>query len=39
VAIMPSRFSPDGTGSAGYASLLEVCQPRAAITILSGPYA
>lgn len=39
VAIMPSSFSPDGTGSAGYASVLEVCQARAAITILSGLYA
>ncbi|WP_068086995.1 strawberry notch family protein [Novosphingobium rosa] len=39
VAIMPSSFSADGTGAAGYAAVADTCQPRVAITILSSPYA
>jgi predicted RNA methylase len=39
VAIMPSSFSADGTGAAGYAAVADNCQPRVAITILSSPYA
>jgi hypothetical protein len=36
---MPSSFSADGTGAAGYAAVADNCQPRVAITILSSPYA